>query len=63
MFVICAYPGIDVYWAGAEEWQEAEWDKEDRAHKGLKHNLAPTSLTGDKKSPSLYCTTYDLYCS
>lgn len=53
----CVYPGIDVYWAGAE------WDEEDRAHKGLKNNLALKSLMGDKKSSSLYYTTYDLYCS
>lgn len=63
VFVGCVDPGIDVYWAGAEQWQESEWDEEDRAHKGLKNNLAPKSLMGDKKSYSLYYTTYDLYCS
>lgn len=52
VFVGCVYPGIAVYWAGAEQWQEAEWDKEDRAHKGLKHNLAPKSLMGDKNLPA-----------
>lgn len=60
MFVICEYPGIHVYRAGAEGCQEAEWDKEDRAHKGLKHNLAPKFLTGDKKYSSPYYSTYDL---